>query len=187
MRLLGAASFIFTGATRLPMAAGWDHLVPAWFTRLHPRWRTPSNSIYFASGLVMLLVVLANAGVHAQEAFQLLTNASETHYELAYLAMFAVPLAGSAALRRSLPAWLKWTSIVGFCATAFSLLISAYPFVRVVDARAYAAKILGTLLVSNLVAICFFRMRSRVPAAEAARQAGTANESLAGAEITPEQ
>jgi amino acid transporter len=45
LRLLGAASFIFTGATRLPMTAGWDHLVPEWFTRMHPRWRTPSNSI----------------------------------------------------------------------------------------------------------------------------------------------
>ncbi len=183
MRLLGAASFIFTGATRLPMAAGWDHLVPAWFTRLHPHWRTPSNSIYFASGLVLLLVVLANAGVHAQEAFQLLTNASETHYEVAYLAMFAVPLAGSAVLRRSLPAWLKWTSIVGFCATAFSLLISAYPFVKVVDARAYAAKILGTLLVSNMVAICFFRMRSRVPAVQIGRQ----TKSLPNVEIAPKQ
>src|SRR5580692_5576231 len=99
--------------------------------------------------------------VHA--AASALANASETHYEIAYLAMFAVPLAGSAVLRRQLPRWLWWTSIVGFCATAFSLLISAYPFVKVVDARAYAAKILGTLLVSNLVAICFFRLRSRVP------------------------
>lgn len=161
MRLLGAASFIFTGATRLPMASGWDHLVPAWFTRLHPRWRTPSNSIYFAGGLVLLLVILANAGVHAQEAYQILTNASQTHYEIAYLAMFAVPLAGRVVLRRSLPRWLWWTSIVGFCATAFSLLISAYPFVMVVNAGAYAAKILGTLVASNLVAVCFYKLRER--------------------------
>jgi glutamate:GABA antiporter len=161
LRLLGAASFIFTGATRLPMAAGWDHLVPAWFTRLHPRWRTPSNSILFAGGSVLLLVVLAAAGVHAQEAFQLLTNASETHYEVAYLAMFAVPMAGGAILRRSLPRWLRWTSAVGFCSTAFGLLISAYPFVQVVDARAYAAKILGTLLLSNLVGVGYYCFRMR--------------------------
>ena len=32
MRLLAAASFLFTGVTRLPMAVGWDNLVPAWFT-----------------------------------------------------------------------------------------------------------------------------------------------------------
>ncbi len=191
LRLLGAASFIFTGATRLPMAAGWDHLVPAWFTRLHPRWRTPSNSIFFASGLVLLLVLLANAGVHAQEAYQLLTNASETHYEVAYLAMFAVPLVGSAALRRSLPTWLKWTSAVGFVATCFSLLISAYPFVTVVNARAYAGKILGTILLSNLVAVCFYKIRSRAIATRAARRREPegmhAEDPLATAEIAPEQ
>ena len=41
IRLLGAASLLFTGATRLPMAAGWDHLVPQWFTRMHRRWGRP--------------------------------------------------------------------------------------------------------------------------------------------------
>jgi amino acid transporter len=161
IRLLGAASLLFTGATRLPMAAGWDHLVPEWFTRLHPRWRTPSNSILFAGAVVLVFVLLANLGVHAQEAYQLLTNASLTHYEIAYLAMFAVPLVGRAALRRSLPGWLKWTSATGFAATCFSLLISAYPFVTVVDARAYAAKILGTILLSNVVAVCFYKLRIR--------------------------
>ena len=159
LRLLGAASYAFTGITRLPMTAGWDHLVPAWFTRLHVRWRTPSNSILCAAALVFLMIVLANVGVHAQEAFQLLTNASLTHYELAYLAMFAVPLFGRASLRRHLPWWLTATSIAGFCATAFSLLISAYPFVRVVNAEGYAARILGTVLASNCVALVFYALR----------------------------
>ena len=43
LRLLGATSYLFTGVTRLPMAAGWNHLVPAWFTRLDPRRSTPTN------------------------------------------------------------------------------------------------------------------------------------------------
>ena len=96
LRLIGASSYIFTGVTRLPMTVGWDALLPAWFTRLHPTRRTPTNSIIFTSLLVFLLVVLANIGVHAQEAFQVLSNASLTHYELSYLAMFAIPLAGVA-------------------------------------------------------------------------------------------
>ncbi len=161
LRLIGASSYIFTGVTRLPMTVGWDALLPAWFTRLHPTRRTPTNSIIFTSLLVFLLVVLANIGVHAQEAFQVLSNASLTHYELSYLAMFAIPLAGAATLRRSLPSWLKWTSIVGFLATLFSLLISVFPFVDVVDARAYAVKIAGTTVLSNLVAFCFYRLRSK--------------------------
>jgi len=155
LRLLGAASYLFTGVTRLPMTVGWDHLLPAWFTRLHARTRMPVNSIACTAFLVMLLVFLAGLGVHAQEAFQVLTNASIAHYELAYLAMFAVPLAGYASVRKTLPAWVRWTSIVGFCATLFSLLISAYPFVDVVNPRAYAAKILGTTVCSNILCSAF--------------------------------
>jgi glutamate:GABA antiporter len=75
--------------------------------------------------------------------------------------MFAVPLAGKAALRKGMPLWFKATSVVGFAATCFALLISAYPFVDVVNAKAYAAKILGTIVVSNLVALVFYRMRMR--------------------------
>jgi hypothetical protein len=111
--------------------------------------------------MVMLLVLLAGLGVHAQEAFQVLTNASLTHYELAYLAMFAIPIVGFAAVRKALPAWLKWLSVAGFCSTLFSLLISAYPFVDVVNPRAYAVKILGTTVVSNGVAFCFYKVRTR--------------------------
>jgi glutamate:GABA antiporter len=160
-RLIAAASFIFTGVTRLPMAAGWDHLIPEWFTRLHPRYRTPVNSVVFTCVLVMLLLFLANVGVHAQEAFQVLTNAAITHYEIAYLAMFAIPLIGVKALRARLPRWIRWTSITGLCATLFSFLISAYPFVDVVDPRAYAAKILGTTLISNIIGYTFYRIRNR--------------------------
>jgi len=161
LRLLGASSYIFTGVTRLPMAVGWDELVPQWFTRLHPRRRTPVNSILCAAALVCVLIVAANAGVHAQEAFQLLSNASLTHYELTYLAMFAIPIAGAAALRKSLPSWLKWVGIVGFAATLFSLLISAYPFVNVVDPLTYAAKIIGTVAASNAIALVFYTRRTK--------------------------
>jgi amino acid transporter len=161
LRLLGAASYIFTGATRLPMAVGWDHLLPEWFTRLHSRFKTPVNSIVFIAGLVLLLLLLASVGVHAQEAFQVLSNASLAHYELMYMAMFAIPVVGSFALRKSLPVWLKWVSLVGFCASLFSLLTSAYPFVDVVNPLGYAAKIAGAVVVSNAVALTLYKLRNR--------------------------
>lgn len=47
LRQIGNASLMFTGTTRLPMVAGWDGLLPRWFTRLHPRSQTPVNSILF--------------------------------------------------------------------------------------------------------------------------------------------
>ena len=85
IRILGAASLIFTGVTRLPMVAGWDHLIPPWFSRLHPRYRTPTNSILLAIAIIAALLVLASAGVRAAEAFAVLNNASNILYGLAYL------------------------------------------------------------------------------------------------------
>jgi amino acid transporter len=161
IRLLGATSFLFTGATRLPMTVGWDGLLPEWFTRLHPKWKTPVNSILCLAGVVMVLVVLASVGVHAQEAYQVLSNASLTHYELMYMAMFAIPIAGAASLRRSLPGWLKWASLAGFCASLFSLLMSVFPFVDVLNPLGYAAKIAGTVILSNIVAVAFYKLRNR--------------------------
>lgn len=161
LRLLGAASYLFTGVTRLPMTTGWDHLIPEWFTRLHPRYRTPTNSILSTCGVILLLAVLAGVGVHAQEAYQVLSNSSVTHYQLAYMAMFAIPLFGAGALRQQLPRWLTWTSAVGLCATLFSFFISAYPFVDVVNPSAYAIKILGTTFLSNAAALTFYSLRHR--------------------------
>jgi amino acid transporter len=161
IRLLGAASLLFTGVTRLPMAVGWDALVPEWFTRLDARRKTPVNSILCAAVLVLLMTALASAGVHAQEANQLLSNASLTHYELTYLVMFAAPIAGARALRRQMPLWLKWVCGVGFCSTLFSLLISVFPFVDVVNPWVYGGKILGTVVVSNLIAVGFYCWRRR--------------------------
>ncbi|HTH39003.1 MAG TPA: APC family permease, partial [Pyrinomonadaceae bacterium] len=38
---LAQSSVMFAGNTRLPMVAGWDNLLPAWFTKLHSKYRTP--------------------------------------------------------------------------------------------------------------------------------------------------
>jgi len=63
-------------------SAGWDHLLPAWFTRLHPTRRTPINSALLVAALTLTLALaLAGiAGAGRQEAFQLLQNASAIFY-----------------------------------------------------------------------------------------------------------
>jgi amino acid transporter len=107
LRQIGNLTLIFAGNTRLPMVAGWDGLLPDWFTRLDPRFRTPRNSILFVGVLALCLSLAGQAGVGVQEAFQLLENAAGILYGFAYLALFAIPLVG---LRRpSVPAplWLR--------------------------------------------------------------------------------
>ena len=51
------ASVNFAGSTRLPMVAGWDNLLPAWFTRLSARYRTPVNSILFVGAATFVLSI----------------------------------------------------------------------------------------------------------------------------------
>jgi amino acid transporter len=88
------ASVLFTGNTRLPMVAGWDGLLPSWFTRLHDRHRTPVNSVVFVAAITFIFSLAGLVGVGKQEGFQLLWNASAIFYALTYLVMFAIPIVG---------------------------------------------------------------------------------------------
>jgi amino acid transporter len=157
-RAVAGASLIFTGLTRLPMATGWDNLVPRWFTRLDARRRTPVNSIYFVAALVMGLILLSLLGVREQEASQLLTLASIVHYAIAYVALFALPIFGRAALRRRLPAWLKVAAGAGMASSTVALLISVYPVVDVVSRAAFAGKICAVVAVSNMLGVMVYRL-----------------------------
>ncbi len=156
VRILGAASLLFTGATRLPMTAGWDDLIPAWFTRLHPRYRTPTNSIYVTGGVVACMLVLGSAGVRAAEAFGVLNDASSEFYALAYMAMFLIPICGAAPVRARLPGWVAFVSGLGVAAILFVLVLNAYPFVDVQSPALFAAKIMGTVLLVNLCGLGFY-------------------------------
>jgi amino acid transporter len=91
-RQIGNVTLIFAGTSRLPMVAGWDGFLPAWFTRLHPRFKTPLNSVMFVGGVTMACALAGQAGVGVQEAFQLLENAAGILYAFTYLALFAIPL-----------------------------------------------------------------------------------------------
>ena len=157
-RAVASASLIFTGLTRLPLATGWDNLIPRWFTKLDERRRTPVNSIYFVAALVMGLILLSLLGVREQEASQLLTMASIVHYAIAYVALFALPLFGRAALRRQLPRWLKVAAGAGMASSLVALLISVYPVVDVISRAAFAGKICAVVAVSNMAGVLIYRL-----------------------------
>jgi amino acid transporter len=160
VRAVSAASLIFTGLTRLPVTAGWDRLLPDWFTRLDPRRRTPVNSILFVTGLAIVLIFCSMLGVREQEALQLLNSASNAHYGIAYVALFAIPLFGSARLRKLLPRWLRIPAFAGLVSAGIAVLIAVYPIVDVVSNFEYAGKIIGIVLVSNIAGVLIYSMRN---------------------------
>ena len=64
---IAQASVMFTGNTRLPMVAGWDGLLPRWFTGCTERYRTPVNSIVFVGVITFVFSIAGLIGVGKQE------------------------------------------------------------------------------------------------------------------------
>jgi hypothetical protein len=109
----------------------------------------------------MGLILLSLLGVREQEASQLLALASIVHYAIAYVALFALPLFGSAALRRQLPRWLKFAAAAGIASSLVALLISVYPVVDVVSRAAFAGKICAVVVISNMTGVIIYRLGRR--------------------------
>jgi amino acid transporter len=150
------ASVNFAGSTRLPMVAGWDRLLPGWFTRLNARYKTPVNSILFVGAATFVLSTLGLLGVGKQEAFQLLWNSAGIFYALTYLAMFAVPLFGLRRGELTAPWWVKLCAISGLLMTALYVCLSVLPIVPVGSRMLFALKITGLIVGTNLLGFSFY-------------------------------
>jgi glutamate:GABA antiporter len=161
VRSIALMSIYFAGNTRLPMVAGWDRLLPAWFTRLHPKYKTPVNSILFVGAVTMVLAVLSLMGVKAHEAFQLIDNAGGVFYALTYLALFAIPLFGMKTLGVKAPWWLRLACASGFIVTLIYIRFSIVPITVVGSLLSFALKIAGTVLIANAVGIAIYVLGKR--------------------------
>jgi glutamate:GABA antiporter len=141
----------FSGSVRLPMAAGWDHLLPEWFSRLHPVHRTPINSIFFVAGATFAASIAALIGVGPQEAYELLLTWGFTFYAIAYLALFAIPFlsAKNRGLRPRL--WLRVAAVSGFAMTLMYVVLSVLPIVELESSWHYSLKIAGVVLGANFL------------------------------------
>jgi amino acid transporter len=151
------ASVNFAASTRLPMVAGWDNLLPAWFTRLDARRKMPRNSILFVGAVTFGLSTLGLVGVGKQEAFQLLWNSAGIFYGLTYLAMFAVPLFGMRRARIAPPAWVKLCAISGLLMTALYVTLSVLPIIPVGSRTVFALKIVGLIIATNVVGAALYK------------------------------
>jgi amino acid transporter len=167
------ASVNFAGSTRLPMVAGWDRLLPAWFTRLSDRYRTPVNSILFVGAATFVLSSLGLAGVGRQEAFQLLWNSAGIFYALTYLAMFAIPLAGLKRAQIRAPWWLRLCAVSGFLMTALYVGLSVLPIIPVGSRTMFALKIVGLIAVTNAIGVGLYLSGRPARETRAAVRAGS--------------
>ena len=92
------------------MVAGWDRLISAWFTRLNPRWKTPTRSVAVIVGLAIGMGLLATYGTGAPKAFQVINSVGNIGYKIYYVMMFAIPLIAGDRFGVRAGFWLKLAS-----------------------------------------------------------------------------
>jgi len=154
-------SVYFSASARLPMVAGWDHLLPEWFTRLHARYKTPVNSILVLGAVTLAGSVVALIGVGPQEAYELLLTWAFTFYAIAYLALFAIPFLSpkERGLRPGL--WLRIAAVSGFLMTLLYVVLSIFPIIDVESSWKYSLKITIVVLGANGLGCAIYRTGAR--------------------------
>jgi len=161
LRQIGNVSLMFAGTTRLPMVAGWDGILPKWFTRLHPRYLTPVNSILFVGGLTLAFTLAGQVGVGLQEAFQVLENAGGIFYAFAYISLFAIPLFAARRLAERPSLWLKGAAVAGLGMSVLYSVLSIFPIIDVPDWRTFSAKVVAVMVGANLAGVAIFVLGRR--------------------------
>ncbi len=168
VRTISATSVHLTGSSRLPMVAGWDHLLPDWFSRLHSQHKTPINSVLFVGAVTLTIAIASQIGAGIQEAFQVVDNAANVFYGIVYLVLFAIPIAGAATIRSGARPWLRLAAICGFCVSLLAIFFTVYPIINVPSRLIFGAKIIGVTAVANAIGVTIFVLgRRRRAAAQA--------------------
>jgi amino acid transporter len=152
---IAQTSVNFSATARLPMVAGWDHLLPKWFTKLHPTYRTPANSIFFVGAMTLAFCFSGMIGVGSQEAMQLFNNSAGIYYALAYVALFALPIAGAASIG------VKIASASGLLMTLLYIALSIFPIIDVTSRASFTAKISSVVIAGNLIGIAIYAAAER--------------------------
>jgi amino acid transporter len=153
VRTISSTSVHVTGSSRLPMVAGWDRLLPNWFSRLHPRYRTPVNSIMFVGATTLFIAITSQIGAGIQEAFQLVDNAANVFYGIVYFTMFAIPIFGAGAIRSGASIWLRIAAICGAAVSLSAIFFTIYPIIDVPSPLSFAVKIIAVTGIANAIGV----------------------------------
>ena len=70
MNAVGAFGGLGSSVSRMPFAAGVDHLLPAAFSQIHPKWHTPYVSLLVLGAVASLLLILVQIGDTLKAAHQ---------------------------------------------------------------------------------------------------------------------
>jgi len=141
-----------TAVSRLPFAAGVDHLLPAAFGKIHPRWATPHVSILALGAVASCLLVAVQLGDTMRAAYQALVSLMVIVGFLPFIYIF-----GSA-----WKAGKHISALSGWAITALALVCSVAPTAEITNVWLFEAKLAAGTLAVIASAWLVYRRSKRV-------------------------
>jgi amino acid transporter len=171
---LGGYSAWFAAAARMPYAAGLDHVLPAIFAKRDERTGAPVAPMVLQTALVILLVVISQAGASARAAYDFIVAMTVLSVTLPFLFLFAAFIKAQAT---PAPAGV-WTSPggrggariigwIGFIVTASAILCTLAPSPDAADQAGAVIKLLiatAVMILSGAALYALAAMRKPAPA-----------------------
>jgi glutamate:GABA antiporter len=146
---LGLLGGIGTATSRMPFAAGVDHLLPDAFGRVHPRWGTPYVSILVLGLIASFLLVVYQLGDTMRAAFDELVSLMLLTGFLPFVYLF-----GSA-----WKAGKRLSAVFGGAVTLLALVCSVVPPEEITNVWLFEAKLATGTLAVVLSAWLLYRPR----------------------------
>jgi amino acid transporter len=147
---IGQFGGLGSSVSRIPFAAGVDHLLPAAFAKIHPRWNTPHVSIITLGVLASTLLVVLQFGDTVRAAYQTLVSLMVIAGFLPYLYVF-----GSA--------WKTgkhWSASSGIGMTLLAVCCTVVPTGEIHNVWLFESKLAGGTLVVVASAWLIYRRYS---------------------------
>jgi amino acid transporter len=155
MNAVGAFGGWGSAVSRLPYAAGVDHLLPAAFSKVHPRWHTPYVSILALGVVASALLILVQIGDTFKAAINAMVSLMVIAGYIPYIYIFA----------SAWKAGKRAAAIAGELATFITLACS---FVPEPDSKLWLFEfkiVMGTIAVIGIAWLLYRRGRDVSPRA----------------------
>ncbi len=145
LALLAAIVISVGMLARLPMVAGWDGFLPAWWSHLDPKHKTPAKAIAAVTVALFLLGFVSLWGAGNDEAAQLAAAVSIGGFSMVYLLLFGSVLFGFRGREVKWGTGLKLGALAGFAVSAFALGFTLVPLGDVPSPLWFGVKVAGVL------------------------------------------
>ena len=123
--------------------------IPAWWSELHPKFRTPSKAVGAVAVSVLLMGAASLMGAGNQEAFQATTAVGVASICIMYLLLFGAVLLGFRSHSLGLGFGIRLAALAAFFVALVSLVFQIVPLGEVASPAIFAVKVALAISAAN--------------------------------------